>query len=159
VSVRPELLALAADLEAHLGRTAREVEEIDELKSPAPPDKRTLWALAGHLQALYTGWETVMTRALERFEGLPPAGPDSHVRIIQAAVLDIPGVRPAILYPQTAVALQPYRAFRHFFRHAYGAELDWERMAAKVEDAARTSERFRQDVLAFCAFLRSAAAA
>src|SRR5437899_898678 len=75
---RPDLLVLAAELEAHLSRAQREVVSIDELASGESVDERTLWALAGHLQAFHTGCETVIRRALEKFDGPPDEGPDSH---------------------------------------------------------------------------------
>lgn len=154
---RPELLVLAAELTSHLSRARREVESINELRSAEPPDRRTLWAMAGHLQALYTGCETIMVRALEKFEGLPAVGPDSHVRILQAASLDVPELRPPVVSAETVLALHPYRGFRHFFRHAYGVELSWDKMAAKVENATAMFAAFAHDVTAFCDFLRAAA--
>ncbi len=157
MSPRPDLLVLAAEIEAHLVRAEREAASIEELSGGGARDKRTLWALAGHLQAFYTGCETILARALEKFEGLPPVGPDTHIRILQAAALDVSGVRPRVLGPQSVSALHPYRGFRHFFRHAYGVELVWEKMAAKVRDVRVTFDGFRSDVGIFCAFLRSAA--
>ena len=157
MSPRPVLIVLAIELEAHLLRAEKEVRSIDDLSAEGPPDKKTLWALAGHLQALYTGCETILVRALERFEGLPPVGADSHVRILQTATLDAPGVRPSILRSETVAALHPYRGFRHFFRHAYGVDLQWEKMATKTANAATVFDQFRRDVNAFCAFLRTAA--
>lgn len=152
-----DLLVLAAELESHLARVEREAKSIEELQSAALPDRRTLWAIAGHLQALYMGCETVLSRALEKFEGLPSAGPDSQVRILQAAALDVPELRPSVVRQETAQALHPYRAFRHFFRHAYGVELAWDKMSRKVRDASSTFAQFAEDIRAFCAFLRSAA--
>jgi hypothetical protein len=157
MTARPDLLVLAAELTAHLARARREAASIDELKSTEPPDRRTLWALAGHLQAFYTGCETVIIRALEKFEGLPPSGPDSHVRILQAASLDVPDSRPPVVSAETALALHPYRAFRHFFRHAYGVELVWDKMAAKVENASTVFDRFAQDLTSFIEFVRALA--
>ena len=157
MSPRPDLLVLAAELEDHLTRTQREVESIEELAVGNSIDARTLWALAGHLQAFYTGCESLIVRALEKFDGLPPTGPDSHVRVLQQSILDIPGLRPAILNTKTAAALHPYRAFRHFFRHAYGVDLAWARMAAKVENARGVFRRFKEDIHTFTDFLKSAA--
>jgi hypothetical protein len=159
MSPRPDLLVLAAELEAHLARARRELVSIERLASDREIDERTLWALAGHLQALYTGWETIIRRVLEKFDGLPDEGPDSHVRLLQQSILDVPTVRPPILRPETAADLHPYRAFRHFFRHAYGVDLEWNRMASKVESAGAVLASFEGDVRQFIAFLQAAAAA
>ena len=68
---RPELLALSADLQAHLVRVEREVADIEGLVGPDAPDRTVLWAVAGHLQAFYTGCQAILQRVIERFEGLP----------------------------------------------------------------------------------------
>jgi hypothetical protein len=157
MSPRPDLLALAAELELHLSRARREVASINALASDKTIDERTLWAIAGHLQAFYTGCGTVLSRALEKFEGLPDAGPDSHVRLLQQATLDVPTVRPPIITTQTATALHPYRAFRHFFRYAYEVDLVWDRMAPKAENVSAVFASFEHDVHGFAAFLQTAA--
>ena len=157
MSVRPDLLVLAADLDMHLSRVRKEVISIDGLVSVTNMEDHTLWALAGHLQAFYTGCETVISRALEKFDGLPDEGPDSHVRLVQQAALDVPGLRPPVLSTETAEALHPYRAFRHFFRHAYGVELVWEKMETKARSAATVFAQLEQDIRRFAGFLRTAA--
>ena len=157
MSPRPDLLVLAAELEAHLARARREVASIKQLTADYTVDERTLWAVAGHLQAFYTGCETVIRRALEKFDGLPDSGPDSHVRLLQQSSLDVPAVRPAILSPDTAAALHPFRAFRHFFRHAYGVDLAWDRMVSKVENVGEVFARFEDDIRQFVTFLQAAA--
>ena len=157
MSPRPELLVLAAELEAHVARAEREVKSIEKLASEGAIDDRALWALAGHLQAFYTGCETVLSRVLATFDGLPVAGPDSHLRLLQQSTLDVPTVRPPILSPETADALHSYRAFRHFFRHAYGVDLIWAKMASKVENAGVVFTRFQADVRRFLNFLQTAA--
>jgi hypothetical protein len=153
VTPRPDLIALAADLAAHQARVEREVEDIQSLSAPGEPDRTTLWALAGHLQAFTTGCEAILQRAVERFEGLPPHGADSHIRLLQVAALNLPGLRPPIVQAETAAALDPYRAFRHFFRHGYGVELDWSRMAAKVQGIGVVHTRLVRDLAEFSRFL------
>jgi hypothetical protein len=155
MSSRPELLVLAAELESHLARARREVQSIEALAAESQIDDRTLWALAGHLQAFYTGCETVLVRALEKFDGFSTGGPDSHIRLLQQSTLDVRGLRPPILGTQTADLLHPYRAFRHFFRHAYGIDLTWERMASKVERVGAVFTTFDADIRRFVEFLQA----
>lgn len=159
MSARPDLAALSADLGAHLARTSREVTEIEALAAAAAGERTALWAIAGRLMSFYTGCEAVLSRAVERFEGLPASGVDSHVRLLQAATLDITGVRPPIIRESTSRALDPYRAFRHFFRHGYGVELEWPRMEAKVRGVRSVHDAFAADISAFRGFLDSAARA
>ena len=157
MTLRPDLIALTADLAAHLARVEREVEDIQSLSSAGESDRTTLWALAGHLQAFYTGCEAILQRAVERFEGPPPYGADSHIRLLQMATLNLPGLRPPILQTETAAALDPYRAFRHFFRHGYGVELDWNKMAAKVHGIGDVRTRLVHDLAELSRFLNTLA--
>ena len=152
MSGRPELLVIAAEIRDRSSRVEREVADIEALTTSAP-DRTATWAIAGHLQAFYTGCETMLQAALERFDGLPSHGADSHVRLLRAATLAIPTIRPAVLAESTAAVLDPYRAFRHFFRHGYGLDLDWSRMESKVLGIRAAHAAFARDIDAFCAFL------
>lgn len=157
MSPRPELLAVASEVLDHLARVARTVEEMDLLTVDLPPDLAGTWAIAGHLHSFYTGCEAVLLRALEPFDGPPPEGPGSHARLLERAALTIDGLRPAILTPATGSALDRYRAFRHFFRHAYGVKLEWPLIEPKVRALTDTHERFRDDLERFVRFLRGLA--
>ena len=161
MSGRPDLLLAAAQIRDQMARLRREVDDIEALVSSAPtPDRTTIWAIAAHLQAFYSGCEACLQRALEPLDGAPPHGADSHVRLLRAASLEVPTVRPAVLRSETAARLDPYRAFRHFFRHGYGVDLDWwRRMESKARDIATAHAEFAKDVATFCAFLDAAGAA
>jgi uncharacterized protein YutE (UPF0331/DUF86 family) len=51
-------------------------------------------------------------------------------------------------------ALEPYLGFRHFFRHSYTFEIDWEKLRPLVDQVEGVFEKFRQDVEAFLAAQR-----
>ena len=89
---RPDLLALSAELDAHLARLTREVRDVESLAAAAVTDRTALWALAADLQAFYTACEAIVRRVIERFDGEVPHGPDAHVRLLQAAMRDIEGL-------------------------------------------------------------------
>jgi hypothetical protein len=158
MSLRPDLVALSADLAAHLARVSKEMADIEALAGGGAPDRTTAWAITGHLQAFYTGCEVIVRRVVERFEGVPPHGPDSHVRLLQVAVLDVPGARPRVLREETAWVLDAYRAFRQFFRHGYGVELEW-RTEAKVLGIRAATDAVARDVAELRSFLDVAAQA
>ena len=56
-----------------------------------------------------------------------------------------------ILRPDTIAALEPYLGFRHFFRHSYTFEIDWEKLKPLVERVTKVFQGFRQDLEAFFA--------
>ena len=62
-----------------------------------------------------------------------------------------PEVRPVILRPDTIAALEPYLGLRHFFRHSYTFEIDWEKLKPLVERVTKVFQGFRQDLEAFFA--------
>jgi hypothetical protein len=57
---------------------------------------------------------------------------------------EITGVRPALLSEDVERNLNELRAFRHFFRHAYGVELKPE----QVHAVAKTADRIRDPLKA-----------
>jgi hypothetical protein len=63
--------------------------------------------------------------------------------------LDIDGVRPALLSPQSAGLLNELRAFRHFFRHAYGQPLDFSRVEQNLAIARQLLPLLANDVASF----------
>jgi hypothetical protein len=121
------------------------------------PDQTLLWAAAGHLQAFYNGIEGLLLRVIKEADGAAPSGADSHLEIARQAALDIPEVRPALVDPALSEALAPYRAFRHFFRHAYGVTLSWEKMREKLLAARLVYQQFADAVSRFREFLRQVA--
>ena len=90
-----------------------------------------------------------LARKPSKLKGVVPA----------AASLAIPTVRPAVLRASTANLLDPYRAFRHFFRHGYGVELQWSRMELKARDIQVVHAEMARDIEEFCVFLDAAGAA
>ena len=105
---RPELLRASAQLRDQIARLQREVNDVEALALPgATPDRTALWAIAAHLQAFYSGCEACLQRALEPLDGVPPHGGDSHVRLLRAASLAIPTVRPAVLRARRTLARHP----------------------------------------------------
>jgi hypothetical protein len=103
------------------------------------------------LDHAYQAFETMLLR-LERIAGLPErTGSSWHAGLLADAVLDIPGLRPA-LFPAEALAdWDALLRFRHFLRHAYVVKLDPDRLAANVtrlHNAVAASHTWIADVLA-----------
>ena len=153
VVARPELARLAAEVGAHLERVHREAAEVERLISAGDPAGDVLWVVASHLHGFYNGVESILRLLAVALDSSAPEGPDSHARLVAVAALEVPSVRPAILSAETATALRPYLAFRHFFRHAYGATLRWDKMKDKATGIRDAHARFTADIEAFRAAL------
>jgi hypothetical protein len=72
-----------------------------------------------------------------------------HTELLRRMMLDISGVRPALLSAENADLLNELRAFRHFFRHAYGLRLDFSRVALNVAVARKVHPLLLRDITVF----------
>lgn len=111
-------------------------------------------ALAYQLHNLYGACEQLFELIARAFENQID-GPTYHVDLLRRMKAEIPGVRPAFLSEELATALNELRGFRHFFRHAYDAELHAERIIALAATAMPLRQGLREALDRFLARLRS----
>jgi hypothetical protein len=107
------------------------------------------------LHRWYSAVESIVER-IERVFGTAPTGPEWHAELLRGAVLDIPGVRPAILPEAHVERLHELLRIRHFFRHAYAVELDRAKLLVLSSDLQAVGEPVLQAIRDFESFLRSA---
>lgn len=113
-----------------------------------PPDAIEMAALAFMLQSFYTGVENILKRIAVEIDGALPEGSNWHQLLLDQ--MTQPGLkRPAALSEETRVALDDYLRFRHVCRHAYGFNLQWDKMAELVWGCERTMEQFQRELEAF----------
>jgi len=62
---------------------------------------------------------------------------------------EVKDFRPAVLSEETAEKLLPYLGFRHFFRHSYTFEIDWEKLKPLALNARAILEIFKNDLKKF----------
>jgi hypothetical protein len=76
--------------------------------------------------------------AIERALRLPErSGSQWHRTLLADAGRDLPGVRPALLPPDSERDWEELLGFRHFIRHAYATDLDPVRLRKNVDRLAR----------------------
>jgi hypothetical protein len=63
--------------------------------------------------------------------------------------IKIDGIRPALLSEHSHKILDELRGFRHVFRHAYGYELDTDRVLKIAEKTPSLKESFATDLDTF----------
>jgi len=152
---RTEWLALQAEIEADLKDLALVIQEIQEtfagLPIPQEPSHKDKAALGAFVHSFYNGLENVLKRLAQEVDRSIPTGEGWHRALLRRMSVEVPGVRPAVLRPKTVEALEPYLGFRHFFRHAYTFEIEWEKLKPLVEQAREVFERARQDIEVFFA--------
>jgi hypothetical protein len=93
--------------------------------------------LAIGLHGWYTGLETALERIARAIDQRVPTGENWHRNLLSQASAEVPGVRPAVLPRWLHVDLGELLEFRHFFRHAYGVNLDLGRLQDNVDRLLR----------------------
>jgi hypothetical protein len=106
------------------------------------------------LHNLYCAYEELFEIVARYFEN--QIEPERyHSSLLKRMKLDIPGVRPALLSRETYLLLDELRRFRHFFRHAYGVDLDPDKVEGVAKKAVELKDKFEQDLGSFLSVLGS----
>lgn len=92
------------------------------------PSNYILRAGGSILHDFYTGIEKIFENIAKEVDRRLPMGEDWHSELLHQMTLDIPGLRPPLISPNTERELREYLGFRHLFRKRYGFELDWKKM-------------------------------
>lgn len=94
----------------------------------AAGEAATLARAALALHHAYCAVESILERIARTVEGDVPTGTRWHRELLDASVLELDGIRPALLSVDSVRGLHDLLAFRHFVRHAYAVALDAERL-------------------------------
>jgi hypothetical protein len=144
---------LAIDLAAFEGR-GRELEQVH----PEPSDAGACALAAVTLHHAAGSIESAPARISRHVEGEAPAGGHWHQELLEAAALDIPGIRPALLSRESLVALRQLLGFRQVFRHADAVTLDAGRLEALRSKLLRAVPGVLEDFVAADRWLAGVAA-
>ena len=116
------------------------------------PDIIERSALASMLHSFYTGVENIFKRIAIASDGGLPGGHNWH-RDLLASMAQPGARRPAALSLAARLALRPYLDFRHVFRHGYGFDLQWDKMARLVRGCEETWRLVQRELAEFMAAL------
>ncbi|MCS6936253.1 MAG: hypothetical protein NZ610_01725 [Candidatus Bipolaricaulota bacterium] len=144
---------LKASLDAQRQEIARIFTKIEERQAHLD-DPVYLESLGYQLHNLYSAFEDLFKIVAEFFENRIAERAEYHRELLRRMKIPIETVRPALLSEESYRLLDNLRAFRHFFRHAYEAELDPKRVALVVEDALKLKNIYAQEIERFLGQLR-----
>ena len=85
-----------------------------------------------------------------------PSGDRWHQSLLSLAFTEVPRVRPPLLSATLETELVALLAFRHFFRHAYGVELDPTRLRSECDRLLGSSAQINADLDRFDTFIAAA---
>jgi hypothetical protein len=149
---------LRTRIEKELRQIKKVVERVEkgvsEL-SQEPPDMIVV-GLAGYIHSFYNGLEKIFDLIAEYVDNFVPPDKAWHKELLKQMTLEIHGVRPAVLTAELASVLEDYLEFRHFFRHSYSFDLDWDELKPKAENLKPTFEKLEAAFQRFFVFLQSA---
>lgn len=154
------LLQLADELTAALTEFAKVqqiIQDANDRVGELSPDTFEMYALGGILHDLYHGMESICSLIVKRIDKHLPVGSSWHRELIE--IVSRPSeitTRPAIIRKETAELLVQYLGFRHLFRHNYGFELDWSKLAPLWHGAPTMIAQFTKDIEQFINALKMA---
>jgi len=77
-----------------------------------------------------------------------PSGVSSHSELLKQASSSNEH-RPEVFSKSLHAALTPLMAFRHFFRHAYAFQFEWDKMADHVGNFDKVVRSLRKELVDF----------
>ena len=144
------LVLLAADVEAQFALIDETFEKLENRASGlGRADEARLESAAYQLHNLYNAVEDLLKIIAEAFENQVTDTARWHTRLLRRMSHDIAGVRPALLSQTSYRLLDELRSFRYFFRHAYAAPIDLERLQLNLRKAEALRPLLTQDVARF----------
>jgi len=132
------MATLLQKVDAELEQMDRAVRELPPLRRIRELSALELGGTAALLSAVYHGVENVLKQGLSACGQPLPTGAAWHRDLLQAGCLH------GIITARLRDELAQFMAFRHFFAHAYGFELDPERLRPLVQALRPVYGRFKK---------------
>jgi hypothetical protein len=114
------------------------------------PDFIEMSAAALLVHSFYNGIENILVLIFKHSGETLPAGNKWHVELLEKAFSKTAERQP-VFKIELQETLEEYLKFRHFIRHVYGFQLEWERMEGlitKIMDTWKTVKENIQDFIA-----------
>jgi hypothetical protein len=158
--VNPDFLVLSSRIRqevAELSRAMKRAERAGRVARGGGEDTDLyIDAAALNLHDFYTGLERIFRQIAHTVDHSIPAGQEWHRDLLNQMCIDIPGVRSAVLSPETCAALGEFMRFRHVVRNVYAFQLDGGRVAQLVREGQSLMELVSAELQKFAAHLEQA---
>jgi hypothetical protein len=145
-----------AEDRASMARRARDLAESTRRLRLDPNDPAAAALEAWAIHGWYTGFESILERIARQLDREVPTGERWHRELLAQALVEVPGVRIAIVPSGLRADLEELLAARHFLRHAYGADLDPAKLAEQANRLRGVAPAVDTALDAFDAFLAKA---
>jgi hypothetical protein len=149
------LRVLEAEIEAQLAKIEQVYTELDDRAGQMLPEiEAVIESVAYQLHNLYNAIEDLLKLVATAFENSVVDLSRWHTELLDRMTLQIKGLRPPLISAECAAPLHELRAFRHFFRHSYGAPINYDRVLQNVVKARLIRPLLWRDVEAFLSSLK-----
>lgn len=149
-----KLVILKVDLQAQLNLIKTVDERLKERANNLKSDDLILLeSIAYQIHNLYSAIEDLLKLIADYFENNISHSSQWHRLLLQRMTITVPEVRPAVLSSETYTLLNALRGFRHFFRHAYGANIEYEQLKSNLDKALKVFPKLESDLNQFLAQL------
>lgn len=105
---------------------------LEKVKKEAPSFSE-LGSLAMLLHSFYNGLENIFVRIAKNIDKKMPEGEFWHKELLEQMSKKTKTRQYVVLRKETCEDLKEYLGFRHFSRHAYAFDLEWELMKDLIE--------------------------
>jgi len=112
-------------------------------------DEAMLESIAYQIHNLYCATEDLLKIVASCFENNISNPSQWHSLLLQRMTMEIPNIRPAFLSENSHTILNSLRGFRHFFRHAYGASIDYAQLKINLDKALKLKGNLDHDIHQF----------
>ncbi len=144
-----ELNILFAEIDDQQNEIARIIGKIDDRSKGFADDIRMAESLAYQFHNLYSAIEDLFKIVARFFENTIESASGYHIELLNRMTLNIEGVRPALISKDTAGVVNDFRAFRHFFRHSYSADIDSDKIQLLLAKLDLFKKRYAKDIVKF----------
>lgn len=107
------------------------------------PDLFDMTILGSVLHSFYNGLENIFEIIAKNIDKNVPTGNKSHQELLHQMASEN-GIRNEIITEGLYLKMREYVTFRHFYRHAYSFQLNWEKMKPLVDNVHSVWKEVRQ---------------
>ena len=97
------------------------------------PDLFDMTILGSVLHSFYNGLENIFEIIAKKIDKKVPSGNKSHQELLHQMSIKMSN-RDEVIHEKSYLKLREYATFRHFYRHAYSFQLNWEKMKPLIDD-------------------------
>lgn len=142
-----QLAVFTADVEAQRETIARVFAMLEQRADGLAPDyPERLESVAYQLHNFYSAIEDLLKIVATYFENSVTDSAQWHSLLLKRMTQPVQGVRPAAISSESYALLNALRAFRHFFRHAYGVPIDFAQLQSNLQKAQQLKPLLDQDI-------------